>query len=70
MEAVQTKPHDGPPEITKVSSSVTTVKGTGTGQVTDADLDSTQQMDAVSEMALTDQIKPIDQPTNDETNDE
>lgn len=61
MEAVTVKAPDGPPTITKVSSSVTTVKGTGTGSLTDDDLDSTQQMDAVAEIDLTDQIKPIEQ---------
>lgn len=61
MEAVTVTTPDGPPTITKVSSSVTTVKGTGTGSLTDDDLDSTQQMDAVAEIDLTDQIKPIEQ---------
>lgn len=61
MEAVTVKAPDGPPTITKVSSSVTTVKGTGTGSLTDDDLESTQQMDAVTEIDRTDQIKPLEQ---------
>lgn len=61
MDAVTAKAPGGPPTITKVSSSVTTVKGTGTGSLTDDDLDSTQQMDAVAEIEMTDQIKPINQ---------
>lgn len=70
MEAVTVKTPDGPPTITKVSSSVTTVKGTGTGSLTDDDLDSTQQMDAVAEIDQTDQIKPIEQTKITEEHDE
>lgn len=70
MEAVTAKSPEGPPTITKVSSSVTAVKGTGTGKLTDADLDSTQQMDAVAEIEMTDQIKPIQQTKITEENNE
>ncbi|WP_336249034.1 CPBP family intramembrane glutamic endopeptidase [Stomatohabitans albus] len=62
MESLMAQaPTDEPPTITKVSSSVTAVTGTGTGHVTDEDLDSTQQMEAVTELDMTDQIKPIEQ---------
>lgn len=42
------RPSNEPPVITKVSSAVTAVTGTGTGQITDEDLDATQQMDTIT----------------------
>lgn len=71
LEAMKTKSGgEGPPTITKVSSSVTAVTGTGREVLSDDDLDATAQIDAIAELDMTDQIKPVEQTKIDPSQDQ